>query len=211
MRRGGTPGVTRPPFIVVVLLLLGLTLSAAIAIRLTAPPSEGDDPSLMASPATVRSAGEAGSAPIPNANAAHDILERPLFRPRRRMTSALGELRAPPLAEPIGRLVGVVIGTDGREAMFAEADNRVMIVRQGGTLRGWIVETIEPDRVILTSAQGQRIMNLVTDHLRPATPVPAVAIPAGQTLWRPMPAPIPLDPATAGQPAASGRQTGGGR
>ena len=188
-----------------------MTLSAAIAIRLTAPPPDGDDPSPMISPAAVRSAGEVGSALIPDANAAHDILERPLFHPRRRLSSALGEVRAPPLAEPIGRLVGVMIGTDGREAMFAEADNRVIVVRQGGTLRGWMVETIEPDRVILTSAQGQRIMNLVTERLRPATPVPAVAIPAGQTLWRPVPAPMPLDPATAGQPAASGRQTGGGR
>ncbi len=216
MRRGGAPGVTRPPFIVVALLLLGLTLSAAVAVRMAATLSEGDASWVMPKPGAARPAVEAGSASAPDADPVRDILERPLFHPGRRLPSALGGLRgAPPLAEPAGRLVGVVIGGEGREALFAGADNRVTIVRQGGTLHGWIVETIEPDRVILVSAQGQRTMNLVTDRLRPATPVPAgatVAVPAGQTLWRPTPAPTPLDPATAGQPSASsGRRVGEGR
>lgn len=216
MRRGGAPGVTRPPFIAVALLLLGLTLSAAVAVRLAAPPSEGDDLWATPEPGAARPAVEAGSASTPNADPIRDILERPLFHPSRRMPSALGMPRsASPLAEPASRLVGVVIGVDGREALFAEADNRVTIVRQGGTLYGWIVQTIEPDRVILVSGQGQRTMNLVTDRIRAGTPVPAgpaVAVPAGQTLWRPTPSPIPLDPATAGQPAAaSGRRTGEGR
>lgn len=209
--------MTRPPFIAVALLLLGLTLSAAVAVRLAAPPSEADDPWTTPESAAARQATEAGSAPAPNADPVRDILERPLFHPGRRMPSSLGALRgAPLLAEPAGRLVGVVIGVDGRGALFAEADNRVTLVRQGSTLHGWIVQTIEPDRVILVSGQGQRTVNLVTDRIRAATPVPtgpAVAVPAGQTLWRPTPSPIPLDPATAGQsaPAASGRRAGEGR
>lgn len=207
--------MTRPPFIAVALLLLGLTLSTAVALRLAAPPPEGDDPWATPEPGATRPAVEAGSASASDANPIRDILERPLFHPSRRMPSALGALRgAPPLAEPTGRLVGVVIGLDGREALFAAADNRVTIVRQGGNLHGWIVQTIEPDRVILVSGQGQRTVNLVTDRIRAATPAPAgaaVTVPAGQTLWRPTPSPIPLDPATAGQPAASGRRAGEGR
>lgn len=215
MRRGGAPGVTRPPLLVVALLLLGLALSAAVTVRLTTPATEDDGPWLVQAPAATPSNVEAGTASAPDAEPVRDILDRPLFHPRRRLSSALGVLRgAPPLAEPASRLIGVVIGTDGREALFAEADNRVTIVRQGNALRGWIVQTIEPDRVILISAQGQRTMNLVTDRLRPVAPVPAgpaIAVPAGQTLWRPTPSPMPLDPATAGQPTMTGRRPGEGR
>lgn len=216
MRHGGAPGVTRPPFVVLGLLLLGLTLSAVVAVRLTAPVSENDDPWAAPETAATRSTADAASASaLGGADPVRDILDRPLFHPRRRLSSALGTLRGPPpLAEPAARLVGVMIGKDGREALFTEADNRVTIVRQGNALQGWMVQTIEPDRVILTSAQGQRTMNLVTDRLQPTTPVPAgpaIVVPAGQTLWRPTPSPVPLDPATAGQPAASGRRAGEGR
>lgn len=207
-----------PPSIVAALLLLALGLSVAVAVRLAgSPPEGGDDPWSPPGPAAARPAAvEAPRAHAPSADPVHDILERPLFLPGRRLPSALGSLRgAPRLAEPAGRLVGVIIGANGREALFAGADNRITIVRQGGTLHGWLVETIEPDRVVLTSAQGQRTMNLVTDRLQSATPVPAgaaVAVPAGQTLWRPTPSSVPPDPATAGQPAAAGgRRAGEGR
>lgn len=207
----------RPSFIVVALLSLALTLSAAVAVRLSGPPPESEDlwPPPETSGTRPATAAEAARASAPSADPVHDILERPLFLPARRLPSALGSLRgAPRLAEPAGRLVGVIIGTNGREALFAGADNRITIVRQGSTLHGWLVETIEPDRVVLISAQGQRTMNLVTDRLQPSTPTPAasaVAVPAGQTLWRPTPAPVPLDPATAGQSAAGGRRAGEGR
>lgn len=218
MRRRGAPRVTPPPFIVVALLLLGLAQSAAVVIRLTAPASERDDtwalPDPAAPPGATGPAAASAGVPAPDADPVRDILDRPVFHPRRRLSS-LGEPRSTQLpAEPAGRLVGVMIGATGREALFAEANNRVIIIRQGGTLHGWTVETIEPDRVILTSSQGQRTMNLVTDRLQPLVPGPAgptVVVPPGQTLWRPVPAPVPLDPATSGQPAARGPQAGEGR
>lgn len=205
------------PSVVAALLLLALALSAAVAVRLASPPPGGDDGWAPLEAAAARPAAvETARASAPSADPVHDILERPLFLPGRRLPSALGSPRgAPRLAEPAGRLVGTVIGANGREALFAGADNRITTIRQGGTLHGWLVETIEPDRVLLTSAQGQRTMNLVTDRLQAATPAPAgpaIAVPPGHTLWRPTPSPVPLDPATAGQPAtAGGRRIGEGR
>lgn len=215
--------MARPSFMVVALLVLGLTQAAAVALRLTAPaaereddwaPPETDIASLGDSPSATGPAAEPPGAPAPDADPVRDILERPLFHPRRRLSS-LGEPRAAqPPAEPSGRLVGVLIGVNGREALFAEANNRVTVVRQGGSLQGWKIEMIEPDRVILTSSRGQRTMNLVTDRLQPTLSVPvptgpAIVVPAGQTLWRPVPTAGPLDPATAGQPTV--RPAGEGR
>lgn len=211
--------MARPSFMVVALLVLGLTQAAAVALRLTAPAAEREDD--WAPPETAADApGATGPAaaparpPAPDADPVRDILERPLFHPRRRLAS-LGEPRtAQPPAEPSARLVGVLIGANGREALFAEANNRVTVVRQGGSLQGWKIEMIEPDRVILTSSRGQRTMNLVTDRLQPTLSVPvptgpAIVVPAGQTLWRPVPTAGPLDPATAGQPTV--RPAGEGR
>lgn len=201
---GRAPGVIPRPSTVVTLLLLGLTLSAAVALRLAPPSSEDDNAWFVPEAGGTRPAVEAGSAPVPNTDPVHDILERPLFQPGRRLPSALRPLLgAPPLPEPAGRLVGVVIGPDRRGALFAEADDRITTVKQGGILQGWTVQTIEPDRVILVSAQGQRTVSFVPDPIRAATPMPAgpaVAAPAGKNLWQQILAPTPLDSATTGQP-----------
>ena len=199
------------PVSVVVLLALGLTQSAAVALWLAAPAAEQEAAAVPPLPAATAPAAGSADARAPETDPVRDILQRPLFHPRRRLDSMNEAPLAPPLAEPAGRLVGVIIGANGREALFLEANSRVTILRQGSILHGWKLETIEPDRVILTSARGQRTMNLVTDRLQAVAPVPAgpaIAVPAGKTLWRPVPAPMPLDSTTSGQPAASGRQIG---
>jgi hypothetical protein len=117
-----------------------------------------------------------------------------------------------------------VILPGDREALFARQNDKPLAVKPGGQVDGWTVKDIENDRVILTSAFGQRVLepskglpgegvNPVPPHRvvrahksnsqRPpsgAVPPPARLVP-GMGVPNPlMPIPRPVQPAGMQQP-----------
>jgi hypothetical protein len=126
------------------------------------------------------------------------ILERPLFERSRRSptppVAAAAEAAAGPASEPPlpSRLAGVMITRFDAEALFAQ-DGRLVPVRLGDAINGWTVTTIEPERVILTSEFGERVL-----EPKPAsTPRVAIAALARPGVGVPQPPPLPAQLAAA--------------
>jgi hypothetical protein len=92
-----------------------------------------------------------------------EILRRPLFSPAREPMEVLSASNASVIAggappQLHGRLAGVMIRPDAREALFTRAGQRPISVKVGGEIDGWKIAAIEPDHVILSSAFGtQRV------------------------------------------------------
>lgn len=138
---------------IVVLELVELALPEAAAIS---PRASDANPSAPA---------EAAPASEPDLDAlVRLILARPLFAPGRRppapppVTNADNdkeEVKPPDLE---GRLAGTVITPDRREALFAREGERPLAVTEGEAVDGWTVRTIEPDRVVLMSDFGEKII-----------------------------------------------------
>jgi hypothetical protein len=55
-----------------------------------------------------------------------------------------------------GRLAGVMIRPGVREALFARSGQKAIAVKVGGSIDGWKIAAIEPDRVVLSSAFGMQ-------------------------------------------------------
>ena len=89
------------------------------------------------------------------------ILERPLFSPGRDLPDTIP---VQPLTETLedvppqldGRLAGVMIRPGVREALFARSGQKAIAVKVGGSIDGWKIAAIEPDRVVLSSAFGMQ-------------------------------------------------------
>ena len=96
------------------------------------------------------------------------ILERPLFSLARRPPELLSAANAKETSETAppqlhGRLAGVMIRPDAREALFARKGQRPIAVKIGGEIDGWKISAIEPDRVTLSSAFGIRTVRPTND------------------------------------------------
>lgn len=89
------------------------------------------------------------------------ILERPLFsssraRPEVEMANEQVVERAPPQLQ--ARLTGVIIGPDGREALFQREGAKPTPVNEGDEIDGWTVSTIRNEQVVLTSEFGDQVV-----------------------------------------------------
>jgi general secretion pathway protein N len=180
-------------------LVLGglcLCLSGIIAAELTLTVSR-----VAASPnyAAVGAAAQAATpAPPVDADAlVAEILDRPLFSPDRHPPAPPpapeAEAKTPP--ELNGRLAGVMIRPNDREALFARDGEKPITVKEGDTIDGWTVSTIEADRVVLTSEFGEKVVQPTMgergEGVAPKPPRPAN---------RPAPVPQPQRVNTAGPP-----------
>jgi type II secretory pathway component PulC len=136
-----------------------------------------------------------------------EILKRPLFTegrqpPRPRIVKA-----EPPKLQ--GRLAGVMLRSDLREALFTRPGGRPVAVKEGQVIDGWTTSRIEAGQVVLTSSFGEQIVKLTNGSPDEMTP--------GRRPVKKAPPKKP-QPATAGQPpalaqrpqqlAVGGRQTG---
>jgi len=86
-----------------------------------------------------------------------DILERPLFSPSRQPVDTAPEEIAEAPKEPPqmpGRLEGVSIRPEAREALFEREGERPIAVKEGQQIGGWTVASIRADRVLLKSEIG---------------------------------------------------------
>jgi len=105
--------------------------------------------------------------PPPQSYAA--VSERPLFSPSRRPPTAAA---TPAAASEISALslTGIIISGDERIALVASGEPAtVSRLKEGQTLGGWTVRSIQQDRVVLERDATQQELKL-TEKARPAPP-----------------------------------------
>src|SRR5258706_9909343 len=99
-----------------------------------------------------------------------EILERPLFSPSRQPADAAPPAEAqnekPPPQLP-GRLAGVTIRPEAREALFEQEGQKPIAVKEGQQISGWTVASIQLDQVVLKSAAGEEVIKPANNTRRP--------------------------------------------
>lgn len=129
-----------------------------------------------ATPPTVNADGRPPSRPLPPETAYAVIEDRNLFSPDRtgpeadeEETEAPAKVQSAPTS--VG-LFGVMILKDVKKALVDDIDGSdsrpSQWVYEGDTVRGWTVETIEKDRITLTSANGTHDLSLYDRRKRRA-------------------------------------------
>jgi hypothetical protein len=56
------------------------------------------------------------------------------------------------------RLTGVAILPEGREALFERDGSKPVAVKEGRQIDGWTVKTIHADKVVLSNASGEEVL-----------------------------------------------------
>lgn len=157
-----SPAVTAAPRIIRFALGgLSLSLAAIIAVEIFSPVS---DVEALPKPAAEsrQLPGNLMGPPFDADKLIAEILDRPLFTPGRHPPEAQADAAAeeeekkPP--ELQSRLAGVMIRPDESEALFARDGEKPIAVGEGDEIDGWTVDTIEADRVVLTSDFGEKIL-----------------------------------------------------
>jgi hypothetical protein len=104
------------------------------------------------------------------------ILARPLFNPDRRpiaqAMAGSGE------AAGLPRLSGIMITPVGRHAIFTSmSGGKPVVVTEGGSVGGYLVEAISPGNVVLAGSDGRHNLRPTFDNIRPAGQTPQPIIP----------------------------------
>src|SRR5262249_12540932 len=134
-------------------------MAAIIAIEVV--PSADEPATAIVAPAAGRKA-HANRVPFQTAALAKATLERPLFTPGRHPAEEPedadedDEDEAPSPLEV--RLAGVFIGPDHSEALFDKDGDETVAVPEGGEISGWTVDSIEIDRVVVSSTAGEKVL-----------------------------------------------------
>ncbi len=106
-------------------------------------------------------------------------LADPLFSPtQRRPKTASSANDADSLLRDV-RLTGIVIGPDVRIAIFAVTGTNSRVLSEGEALKGWRLESISPDRVVLSGPAGNIMLEPQPDA-NLVRPPPPVAVQSGQ-------------------------------
>lgn len=85
-----------------------------------------------------------------------EILKRPLFTQGRQPPEEKIVKAEPPQLQ--GRLAGVMLRPDLREALFTRPGGKPVAVKEGQVIDGWTMAKIESDQVRLTSEFGEKIV-----------------------------------------------------
>ena len=97
-----------------------------------------------------------------------EILKRPLFTQGRQPPETKIVKAEPPKLQ--GRLAGVVLRPDLREALFTRPGGRPVSVKEGEVIDGWTTAKIEAGQVVLTSSFGEQIVKLTNGTPDEITP-----------------------------------------
>ncbi len=92
-----------------------------------------------------------------------ETLERPLFHASRKPAPKLATAspEAPATASPVLKLVGVMIGPEGRSALIRMPSSADLVeVSVGERIDGWRLETIETDRIVLGSGKASAVYRI---------------------------------------------------
>lgn len=206
---------TRSKLVSLLLAALGtasiVPFAAIVAAR---QPSEATRPAALVQtkPVSLR------EQPSPSVDAlVAEILQRPLFSPSRRPPdNAPMDESAKAEKEPLklpGRLEGTAILPGIREALFEREGDKPVAVKEGQNIDGWTVASIQPDRVILRSDDGEQIVKPASDARTKPRPVlvasrkPATKKPKHVAVNGPQPQPAALaaQPQRLVQPIIPGR------
>ena len=123
-------------------------------------------------------------------------LADPLFSPRKRRPEAAFSANDADLPLRDVRLTGVVMAPGLRIAIFAVAGTNSRVVSEGEALKGWQLESISPERVVLSGPAGNIALEPQPDAnlVRPPPPVAVQsAQPAAAVAGAP-PQPIAVTP-----------------
>ena len=113
--------------------------------------------------------GDAGQAAADKADRmAAEILKHPLFTPGRQPPQVRIAKPEPPKLQ--GRLAGVVLRQDVREALFTRPGGRPVSVKEGEVIDGWTAARIEENQVVLTSSFGEQVVKLTSGTPDEITP-----------------------------------------
>jgi hypothetical protein len=99
----------------------------------------------------------------PNVDAlVEEILQQPLFSPSRQSVDAAereqrSETETAPPKMP-GRLAGMTIGPEAREALFEREGEKPVAAKEGQVIDGWTVASIQADQVVLRSTSGEQVL-----------------------------------------------------
>jgi hypothetical protein len=86
------------------------------------------------------------------------ILARPLFSPDRRPAAeAAGQAFG--VSQGLPRLSGVLVSPSARTAIFARGDSKPIVVREGGRIDAYTVQSIEAGQVHLLGANGLLVLH----------------------------------------------------
>jgi hypothetical protein len=140
---------------------IAVLLAAGLYIALTAAEHA---PATLAGPPN--NAGQAAAGRADRMVA--EILKRPLFTPGRRAPETRIVKAEPPKLQ--GRLAGVVLRPDLREALFTRPGGRPVSIKEGEVIDGWTAAKIEAGQVVLTSSFGEQIVKLTNGTPDEITP-----------------------------------------
>ena len=106
-------------------------------------------------------------------------LADPLFSPTRRHRETASSANDADSALRDVRLSGVVIGPDLRIAIFAVTGTNSRVLSEGEALKGWRLESISPEGVVLSGPAGKIVLKPQPDA-NLVRPPPPVAVRSGQ-------------------------------
>jgi hypothetical protein len=151
-----TPQIAR-----LVLLCLCAAFAGSIAIEVTYA-LKGEEPTIAKS--TRNNARVAvRAAPSDSDALIAEILERPVFSPDRvpheiEAAQEEPEQQQPPQLQ--SRLAGIMVGSQGREALFQEDGGEPVALKEGGQIDGFKVTAIRVTEVVLSSRFGEQVIKL---------------------------------------------------
>jgi hypothetical protein len=134
-------------------------LTVALAYLIVVPLPELDPPSFQLKP-KARPISGAVAVVTPPAEAFIEIATRPPFLPSRKglVATASGDV---PAAPPDVALVGIILDKDSSLALLKTAAVPLATAyRVGGSISGWQVTEISPDRVILSAGAARTELRL---------------------------------------------------
>ena len=161
------------------LAVVALALAATVAVELHYGGTRVDEVSPHTESASPKPAAIFAAA---DAEAAKEILARPLFTPGRRPPPPSAQADLPIAAAAIPapvwdwRLAGVVIEPDRRDAVFARP-GEVRTVAPGQLIADWTLEAIERDTVTLKNRDGTKTL-----HIEPRTAAEGGPVKAPSTI-----------------------------
>ena len=181
--------------LVLVLLLAGCALAAAIITAEMARTPDRDDPVSIASPPPEPAPPSTRPEPPGRYNELlATILARPLFSNTRRPPPRGGDNATADSGLADTRLTGIVVVPGHRIAIFAPLGAKALVVSEGETVSGWRVERINPREVSLSGPSGTKTLQPKFDPN--LTPPPSPTVGGGN----PAPAPARAPVAAAARP-----------
>ena len=149
-----------PPFLRP--LAIGVAFGAIAFTAVVFVTEESGDAAASNQPFRVKPTAVTRKVSPPNINAlVSKILARPLFNPSRQpVQEGLDQIAEAPKYPPKmpGRLQGVTIRPQVREALFEREGQKPIAVNEGQEIEGWTVVSIRADSVLLKSSAGDQIV-----------------------------------------------------